>query len=37
MKYEKPRIESKGDVKGIMGWPWDRPRGPQQPPSGGYR
>jgi hypothetical protein len=36
MRYEKPAIESKGDVKGIMWWWWDKPDRPK-PPTGGYR
>jgi hypothetical protein len=34
--YERPQIESKKDVKGIMGYGWGKPKNPK-PPSGGYR
>ncbi len=38
MRYEKPAIESKSDVKGIMtfGWDWHRKKKNKQP-GGGYR
>lgn len=36
--YERPQIQSKKDVKGIMGFGWGRPHKPKpKPPSGGYR
>ncbi len=37
MRYERPAIESKSEVKGVMTFGWDWGKHKKDKPSGGYR